>query len=72
MTKFPCSHTCNLISCWTFYCAVLNAELAARNTKAKSIAFSLVSEAAANQLLEDLGLIEVDGFKEAPFETATG
>ncbi|KAL0019559.1 hypothetical protein WJX79_002105 [Trebouxia sp. C0005] len=47
---------------------LLRSELAARNTEAKSIAFSSVSGAAANQLLEDLHLTEADGFEEAPFE----
>ena len=66
------TYTCNLISCLTLHRAILNAECAARNTEAKSIAFSLVSAVAANQLLEDLHLIEVDGFEEAPFETPAG
>ena len=52
---------------------MLNAECAVRNTEAKSIAFSSVSGAAANQLiLEDLHLTEADGFEEAPFETPAG
>ncbi|KAL0042661.1 hypothetical protein WJX79_007199 [Trebouxia sp. C0005] len=51
---------------------LLRSELAARNTEAKSIAFSSVSGAAANQLLEDLHLTEADGFEEAPFETPAG
>ena len=49
-----------------------NAEFAAKITEAKSIAFSSVSGAAANQLLEDLHLTEADGFEEAPFETPAG
>ena len=56
----------------TRYYAMLNADFAARCTEAKSIAFSLVSGAAANQLLEDLHLTEADGFEEAPFETPAG
>ncbi|KAL0040569.1 hypothetical protein WJX77_011139 [Trebouxia sp. C0004] len=48
---------------------LLRSDFAARYTEAKSIAFSLVSGAAANQLLEDLHLTEADGFEEAPFET---
>ena len=51
---------------------MLNAECAARTTEAKSVAFSSVSGAAANQLLEDLHLTEADGFEEAPFETPAG
>ena len=49
-----------------------NAEFAAKITEANSIAFSSVSGAAANQLLEDLHLTEADGFEEAPFETPAG
>ncbi|KAL0029067.1 hypothetical protein WJX77_004217 [Trebouxia sp. C0004] len=48
---------------------LLRSDFAARYTEARSIAFSLVSGAAANQLLEDLHLTEADGFEEAPFET---
>ncbi|KAL3150876.1 hypothetical protein ABBQ32_000625 [Trebouxia sp. C0010 RCD-2024] len=48
---------------------LLRSDFAARYTEAKSIAFSLVSGAAANQLLEDLHLTEADGFEETPFET---
>ncbi len=51
---------------------MLNAEFAVSNPESKSIAFSLVSGAAANQLLEDLHLTEADGFEEAPFETPAG
>ncbi|DBA84462.1 TPA: hypothetical protein ACH3X1_006089 [Trebouxia sp. C0004] len=51
---------------------LLRSDFAARYTEAKSIAFSLVSGAAANQLLEDLHLTEADGFEEAPFETPAG
>ena len=51
---------------------MLNADFAARYTEAKSIAFSSVSGAAANQLLEDLHLIQANGFEEAPFETPAG
>ena len=51
---------------------MLNADFAARYTKANSVAFSLVSGAAANQLLEDVRLTQVDGFEEAPFETPAG
>ena len=51
---------------------MLIADFAARYTEAKSIAFSSVSGAAANQLLEDLHLSEADGFEEAPFETPAG
>ena len=54
------------------YHAMVNADFAARNTEAKSIAFSSVSGDAANQLLEDLQLTEVGGFEEAPFETPAG
>ena len=50
---------------------MLNAECAARNAEAKSVAFSSVSGAAANQL-EDLHLTEADGCEEAPFETPAG
>ena len=49
-----------------------DAELAAKDAKTESIAFSSVSGAAANQLLEELHLTETDGFAEAPFETAAG
>ena len=52
--------------------AMFRAELAARKTAAKSIAFSSVSGTAANRLLEDLHLTEADGFEEAPFETPAG
>ena len=48
---------------------MLNAECAARNTEAKSIAFSSVSRVVANHYLP---LTEVDGFEEAPFETPAG
>jgi len=51
---------------------MFDAEFAARSTEAKSIAFSSVSGAAANQLLEDLQLLQADGFEEAPFETPAG
>jgi hypothetical protein len=51
---------------------MLHADFAARYTETKSIAFSLVSGTAANQLLEDLHLTQVDGFEEAPFETPAG
>ncbi|KAL0026248.1 hypothetical protein WJX77_005732 [Trebouxia sp. C0004] len=51
---------------------LLRSDFAARYTEAKSIAFSLVSGAAANQLLEDLDLIQANGFEEAPFETPAG
>ena len=60
------------MSCLTLDYAMLNAEFAASNIEAKSIAFSSVSGAAANQLLEDLHLTEADGFEEAPFETPAG
>jgi len=48
---------------------MFDAELAASNAEAKSIAFSSVSGATANRLLKDLYLTEIDGFAEAPFET---
>ena len=51
---------------------MVNTDFAARNTEAKSIAFSSVSGGAANQLLEDLHLTEADGFEEAPFERPAG
>ncbi len=51
---------------------MVDAEIAARNAEAKSIAFSSVSGATANQLLEDLHLTETDGFAEAPFEAPAG
>ena len=46
-----------------------DAEFAAKTV---SIAFSSVSGAAANQILEELHLTETDGFAEAPFETPAG
>ena len=48
---------------------MLNAECAARNAEAKSVAFSSVSGAAANQL-EGLHLTEADGCDEAPCNTS--
>ncbi|KAL0032579.1 hypothetical protein WJX77_009005 [Trebouxia sp. C0004] len=51
---------------------MFDAEFAARNTEAKSIAFPSVSGATANQLLEDLRLLEADGFEQAPFESPAG
>ena len=68
----PCSYTCISSAVLTLCYAMLNADFAARHTEAKSIAFSSVSGAAANQLLEDLHLSEADGFDEAPFETPAG
>jgi len=68
-TVLTCSYTCNLISCLTLDSAMFDAELAASNAEAKSIAFSSVSGATANRLLKDLYLTEIDGFAEAPFET---
>ena len=56
----------------TLHSAMFDAEFAARNTEAKSIAFSSVSWAAANQLLEELHLLQADGFEEAPFESPAG
>jgi len=68
-TVLTCSYTCNLISCLTLDSAMFDAELAASNAEAKSIAFSSVSGATANRLLKDLHLTEINGFAEAPFET---
>ncbi len=51
---------------------MFDAELAAPNAEAESMAFSSVSDAAATQLLNDMCLVEVDGFEEAPFETPAG
>lgn len=38
----------------------------------QSIAFSAISDAQANKLLQDVHLAEVDGFKVAPLAQATG
>ena len=51
---------------------MFDAEFAAKDTEAESIAFSSVPRAVINQLLGDLHLTEVDGFAEAPFETPAG
>jgi hypothetical protein len=56
----------------TLHSATFDAEFAASNADAKSIAFSSVSGATANKLLGDLYLTEIDGFAEAPFETPAG
>ena len=52
--------------------ATFDAELAASNAEAKSVAFSSVSGVTATQLLHELFLTEIDGFAEAPFETPAG
>ena len=51
---------------------MFDAEFAAKNTEVESIAFSSVSGAAANQLLEELHLLQAHGFEEAPFASPAG
>ncbi|KAL0046294.1 hypothetical protein WJX82_008371 [Trebouxia sp. C0006] len=46
---------------------LLRTELAASDAEAKSVTFSSLPGVAATQLLNDLCLVEVDGFEEAPF-----
>ncbi len=51
---------------------MFDAELAASDAEAESMAFSSVPGVTATQLLNDLCLVEVDGFEEAPLETPAG
>ncbi len=51
---------------------MFDAELAASDAEAKSVAFSSIPGVTATQLLNNMCLVEVDGFKEAPLETPAG
>ena len=55
-----------------FVYSLCDANRAARDTVATSVAFSSVSGTEANRLLEELQLTEVDGFAAAPIEIPAG